>query len=205
MYVTYSELAGRVDPPIHHRNVGKNVGQISILCHELGLTLLSAKVVTTARIILAFPHPKILLLTLIYRDRRRIVNSRRYTPEVGMTSLSQSFLLSRRATVTVQRRRNGHRGTGRAQFAAAPTPAPPRSPFSRHAVDAQKARSSAVIFRRQSGVDKYSTACPEPKNVRPRPHILRRECMIWAAGRSHRHDQSRPSRHSASISASLQR
>ncbi len=45
MYVTYSELAERVNPPIHHRNVGKNIGQISILCHELGLPLLSAKVI----------------------------------------------------------------------------------------------------------------------------------------------------------------
>lgn len=49
-YVTYSELAERVNPPIHHRNVGKNIGQISILCHEMGLPLLSAKVInkTTA-------------------------------------------------------------------------------------------------------------------------------------------------------------
>ncbi len=44
-YVTYSELASRVAPPIHHRNVGKNIGQISVLCHELGLPLLSAKVI----------------------------------------------------------------------------------------------------------------------------------------------------------------
>ena len=46
LYVTYSELAERVNPPIHHRNVGKNIGQISKLCHELGLPLLSAKVVS---------------------------------------------------------------------------------------------------------------------------------------------------------------
>lgn len=44
-YVTYSELAARVTPPIHHRNIGKNIGQISVLCHELGLPLLSAKVI----------------------------------------------------------------------------------------------------------------------------------------------------------------
>jgi hypothetical protein len=43
--VTYKELAGRVNPPIHHRHVGKNIGQVSILCHELGLPLLSAKVI----------------------------------------------------------------------------------------------------------------------------------------------------------------
>lgn len=44
-YVTYSELAERIDPPIHHRNVGKNIGQVSRLCYELGLPLLSAKVI----------------------------------------------------------------------------------------------------------------------------------------------------------------
>ncbi len=44
-FVTYSELASRVSPPIHHRNVGKHIGQVSILCHELGLPLLSAKVI----------------------------------------------------------------------------------------------------------------------------------------------------------------
>ena len=45
MNVTYSELAERIRPPIHHRQIGKNIGQISLLCHELGLPLLSAKVV----------------------------------------------------------------------------------------------------------------------------------------------------------------
>ena len=45
MNVTYSELAERIQPPIHHRQIGKNIGQISFLCHELGLPLLSAKVV----------------------------------------------------------------------------------------------------------------------------------------------------------------
>ncbi|MDO4756940.1 MAG: HNH endonuclease [Parabacteroides sp.] len=43
--VTYSELAERINPPIHHRNVGKNIGEISKLCHQLGLPLLSVKVV----------------------------------------------------------------------------------------------------------------------------------------------------------------
>lgn len=45
MNVTYSELAGRINPPIHHRQIGKNIGQVSFLCHELGLPLLSALVV----------------------------------------------------------------------------------------------------------------------------------------------------------------
>ncbi len=50
MFVTYSELASRITPPINPRNVGKNIGQVSILCHELDLPLLSAKVInkTTA-------------------------------------------------------------------------------------------------------------------------------------------------------------
>lgn len=41
----YSELAERISPPIHHRQIGKHIGQISLLCHELGLPLLSAKVI----------------------------------------------------------------------------------------------------------------------------------------------------------------
>ena len=45
MNVTYKELAERIDPPIHHRQIGRNIGDISILCSELGLPLLSAKVV----------------------------------------------------------------------------------------------------------------------------------------------------------------
>ena len=43
--ITYSELASSISPPIHHRNVGRNIGQISILCHELDLPLLSAIVI----------------------------------------------------------------------------------------------------------------------------------------------------------------
>lgn len=43
-YVTYKELAKRVNTEIHHRQIGKHIAQISILCHELGLPLLSAKV-----------------------------------------------------------------------------------------------------------------------------------------------------------------
>lgn len=45
MSVEYNELAERINPPIHWRLVGKNIGEISKLCHELGLPLLSAKVV----------------------------------------------------------------------------------------------------------------------------------------------------------------
>ena len=45
MNVEYNELASRINPPIHWRQVGKNIGEISKLCHELGLPLLSAKVV----------------------------------------------------------------------------------------------------------------------------------------------------------------
>lgn len=43
--VSYSELAERITPPMHHRQVGYDIGQISKLCHQLGLPLLSAKVV----------------------------------------------------------------------------------------------------------------------------------------------------------------
>lgn len=45
MNVTYSELAERITPPMHHRQVGKDIGEISKLCHQLGLPLLSAKVI----------------------------------------------------------------------------------------------------------------------------------------------------------------
>lgn len=44
-FVTYSEIAERITPKMHHRNVGKDIGQISKLCYQLGLPLLSAKVV----------------------------------------------------------------------------------------------------------------------------------------------------------------
>ena len=43
--VTYGKLAERVVPPANPRNVGRNIENISILCHELGLPLLSAMVV----------------------------------------------------------------------------------------------------------------------------------------------------------------
>lgn len=43
--IHYSELAERITPPMHHRQVGKEIGQVSKLCYELGLPLLSAKVI----------------------------------------------------------------------------------------------------------------------------------------------------------------
>lgn len=43
--VEYGELAARIDPPIFWRQVGREIGEVSKLCHELGLPLLSAKVV----------------------------------------------------------------------------------------------------------------------------------------------------------------
>ena len=43
--VEYNELAARVTPPIHSRQVGKNIEKVSLLCHELGLPLISAMVV----------------------------------------------------------------------------------------------------------------------------------------------------------------
>lgn len=45
--VTYKDLAKRVTDaglPLHHRQVGRNIGEISKLCFNLGLPLLSAKV-----------------------------------------------------------------------------------------------------------------------------------------------------------------
>ena len=45
--VTYKELADRITKagiPLYHRQVGKNIGEISKLCFQLGLPLLSAKV-----------------------------------------------------------------------------------------------------------------------------------------------------------------
>ena len=44
--VEYNELANRINPPIYQRQVGKEIGEISKLCYELGLPLLSAKVVS---------------------------------------------------------------------------------------------------------------------------------------------------------------
>lgn len=43
--VAYSELAERITPRMHHRQVGHDIGQVSKLCHQLGLPLLSAKVI----------------------------------------------------------------------------------------------------------------------------------------------------------------
>ena len=45
-YVTYQHLGERVNPPIIQRQVSKYLEKISILCYELGLPFLSAKVVT---------------------------------------------------------------------------------------------------------------------------------------------------------------
>ena len=43
-YVTYGELVKRVNSTVNPRTIGKNLGKISALCHELNLPLLSAKV-----------------------------------------------------------------------------------------------------------------------------------------------------------------
>ncbi|WP_019229972.1 HNH endonuclease [Sedimentibacter sp. B4] len=48
-YVEYKELGDRVNPPIHHRQVPKHIGEISKLCYELSLPFLSAKVVTKGK------------------------------------------------------------------------------------------------------------------------------------------------------------
>ncbi|MDA8227756.1 MAG: HNH endonuclease [Desulfitobacterium hafniense] len=47
--VEYNELANRINPPIFHRQVGREIGEISKLCKQLGLPLLSAKVVSKGR------------------------------------------------------------------------------------------------------------------------------------------------------------
>jgi hypothetical protein len=44
--VEYKELGDKVSPPIHHRQVPRNIGVISDLCYQLGLPFFSAKVVT---------------------------------------------------------------------------------------------------------------------------------------------------------------
>ncbi|MDD3014649.1 MAG: HNH endonuclease [Candidatus Gastranaerophilales bacterium] len=44
--IEYNELAARINPPIHHRHVGRNIGEISKLCYKLGLPFISAKVVS---------------------------------------------------------------------------------------------------------------------------------------------------------------
>lgn len=43
--VEYNELAIRINPPMFWRQVGREIGEVSKLCKELGLPLLSAKVV----------------------------------------------------------------------------------------------------------------------------------------------------------------
>ncbi len=45
-HIEYKELASRINTPIHPRQVGRNIGEVSRLCHELGLPLLSAKVIS---------------------------------------------------------------------------------------------------------------------------------------------------------------
>lgn len=48
----YEDLAKAIDPPMNPRNVGKNIGQVAALCHELGLPLISAKVINkNARVV----------------------------------------------------------------------------------------------------------------------------------------------------------
>jgi hypothetical protein len=49
-YIEYNELANRITPPMFHRQVGKEIGKVSELCHELGLPLLSAKVVSKGQL-----------------------------------------------------------------------------------------------------------------------------------------------------------
>lgn len=44
-YVEYKELGDRINPPVYHRNVPRNIGVISELCFQLDLPFLSAKVV----------------------------------------------------------------------------------------------------------------------------------------------------------------
>ena len=44
--VEYNELAKRINPPIFQRQVGREIGEVSKLCKELGLPLLSAKVIS---------------------------------------------------------------------------------------------------------------------------------------------------------------
>lgn len=48
-YLEYNELAKQINENYNPRNVGKPIGEISKLCHELGLPLLSAKVVSKGK------------------------------------------------------------------------------------------------------------------------------------------------------------
>ena len=44
MYITYGDLAKRIGLPGHRRHLGEPLKKINMVCHELGLPLLSAKV-----------------------------------------------------------------------------------------------------------------------------------------------------------------
>ena len=44
--IEYNEIAKRIEPNMHWRQVGKEVGEISKLCYEMGLPLLSVKIVS---------------------------------------------------------------------------------------------------------------------------------------------------------------
>lgn len=44
--IEYNELGRRINPPIFCRQVGKPIGEVSKLCHQLGLPLISAKVIS---------------------------------------------------------------------------------------------------------------------------------------------------------------
>ena len=48
-YIEYNDLAIRVNPPVHAMRIKKELAKISELCNELGLPLLSAKVVGKKR------------------------------------------------------------------------------------------------------------------------------------------------------------
>ena len=43
--IYYNELGNRVSPPVFQRQVAQEIGEVSKLCKELGLPLLSAKVI----------------------------------------------------------------------------------------------------------------------------------------------------------------
>ena len=45
IHYTYKDIAKAIPSELYHRQVGYNIGEVSKLCHELGLPLLSAKVV----------------------------------------------------------------------------------------------------------------------------------------------------------------
>ena len=47
MNITYKELSERVTPKMNPRNVGHNIGEVSKLCHDLGLPFISAIVINS--------------------------------------------------------------------------------------------------------------------------------------------------------------